>query len=470
MELTRAAGTTLLVLLAALVLDVLFEGWVQQIFGHAGPRDAKGQLTWVLAGWPKTVKSALFLAVLAVTLAKVALDRSWRDFATKTEAALVALAMVMVAAGLFGGCGPVLIGQSLFVYFRGVIVFFAWRALRPTCRQLKPIVIAVGVIAVLNASVAMAEFAFGLPVFRALGWTELTWARLARADGFFNHPNHLGHFLMVVDLGLLCWFMTLERVSRKWWLLFGFLAFGLSATQSRESTIGFVLGAAVMWWFRRGSVKPVVIAAVLVLGFAGLQVAIPKNQATVADRLAGVFNAIGGGKPKPSGKDDPAASRQETRIVFFKQGAGLLVRRPLLGYGVGQFGGTVAYQHDPYWYDTLVDNKLDPAHPDFPLAGAHPDQVDSFWLHLTVETGLLGLAFYLLWLYFLISPIVRARQRDSLLRSWAPALIAASVVIAVLSPALEDQLYPVLLFTVLGWAWAAPGAGSPLPAALPRSR
>ncbi|WP_279579052.1 O-antigen ligase family protein [Fodinicola feengrottensis] len=131
-------------------------------------------------------------------------------------------------------------------------------------------------------------------------------------------------------------------MSRKWWLLFGFLAFGLSATQSRESTIGFVLGAAVMWWFRRGSVKPVVIAAVLVLGFAGLQVAIPKNQATVADRLAGVFNAIGGGKPKPSGKDDPAASRQETRIVFFKQGAGLLVRRPLLGYGVGQFGGTVA--------------------------------------------------------------------------------------------------------------------------------
>ncbi|WP_163566727.1 hypothetical protein [Fodinicola feengrottensis] len=52
----------------------------------------------------------------------------------------------------------------------------------------------------------------------------------------------------------------------------------------------------------------------------------------------------------------------------------------------------------------MVDNKLDPAHPDFPLAGAHPDQVDSFWLHLTVETGLLGLAFYLLWLYFLIFP------------------------------------------------------------------
>jgi hypothetical protein len=436
-------GNALLAALVVLLIDVLFEGWVQQLFGDPGPLDSQGYATTLFPLWPKLLKSGLFLAVLAITVVKVAIDGRWRDFTTKTELALVALAAVMVVSGLLGGSSPVLIGQALFVYFRGVIVFFAWRALRPTKRQIKPVLLVAGGVAVVNAAIAIVEFAVGRPAFQALGWTDLRWAQLARAHALFNHPNHLGHFLMVVELGLLCWFVTMPRVPKKMWLLFGFLALGMSASQSRESAIGFALGAAVVWWLRRRSVKPVLVALVLVLGFAGMQVLIPKNQATVSDRLAGVFNAISGGKPGAAGKDDPGASKQEIRIVFFKQGAVLLASRPLFGYGVGQFGGTVAFQHDPLWYQKF----------NFALMHSSADQVDSFWLHLVVETGALGLLAYLIWLWTLISPIVRSKIRDSPLAFWAPAVLVASVLIAVLSPALEDQLYPVLMFTVLGWAW-----------------
>jgi hypothetical protein len=36
---------------------------------------------------------------------------------------------------------------------------------------------------------------------------------------------------------------------------------------------------------------------------------------------------------------------------------------------------------------------------------------------------------------------------------WGPAAVGFSVFVALLSPSLEDPLYPPLLFTVLGLGW-----------------
>jgi hypothetical protein len=438
-------SVTVLVLLAALLVDVLFEGWVQQIFGHVGPLNDKGDPTRILADWPKNVKTALFLLLLGFTVLKVAVDKTWKDFLTKAELALVVLGVIMVISGLFGGSGAVLIGQALFVYFRGVIVFFAWRAVRPSAGQVKPIFYLVGGIAVLNAAVAIIESLVGFPVYKLLGWTDLTWANINRADAFFNHPNHLGHFLMIVEIGLIAWFTTKERVSKKLWFLFGFLAFGMSATQSRESAAGFVIALAVIWWLRRRPTRPLVFGLILVIFFSGLQlVATPSNLAVVTKRILGVFAAF----DTPSGQEQAGTPSREIRVLFYQQGAKLFVQRPVLGYGVGQFGGTVAFQHDPHWYEKFG----------FKLHGAKPDQVDSFWLHLAVETGALGLLGYLVWLFFLIAPMVRSRTRGPNVSPyvlWGPPVVVAAVIAGFLSPSLEDQLFPVLFFTVLGLGWSA---------------
>ncbi|WP_163512791.1 O-antigen ligase family protein [Fodinicola acaciae] len=442
---SRALSTIILVLLGALLVDVLFEGWIQQLFGHAGPIDPKTlQPTWVLADWPKDVKSALFLALLAFTLLKVAIDQSWRDFLTKAELALAALGVIMVASGLLGGSGLTLIGQALFVYFRGVIVFFAWRAVRPTMRQLKPIFYVVGAIAVVNATIAIVESMLGYPIYKLLGWTDLTWANINRAHALLNHPNHLGHFLMVIEIGLMAWFTTRDRISKKHWFLFGLLAWGMAATQSRESAIGFVLGIAVIWWLRRKPVRPLVFGLIVVVLFSGLQlVATPSNVGVLAKRILGVFNAF----QTPSGQETEGTSSREIRVLFYQQGLGLYAKKPVLGYGVGQFGGTVAYQANPKWYEKF----------NFRLHGAKPDQVDSFWLHLLVETGALGFLAYLIWLFFLVAPMVRSRTRGpdvSPFVLWGPPVVVAAILSAFLSPLLEDQLFPVLLFTVLGLGWS----------------
>jgi hypothetical protein len=450
-------GWGIIVLLAALLAEVLLEGWVQQIAGHAG-RTAAGSEIHVLADWPKTVKTLLFIALAGATLLKIAVDRAWSEFLSKADLALVALGAVMVLAGVLGGSKLSLIGQALFVYFRGAIVFYAWRALKPSWRAVKPVLIGVGAFAVLSSAIATIEWIVGYPSYLWFGWTDLTWARLSRAHALFNHPNNLGHFLMIVLLGLLAWFTTQERVARKWWWLFGFLAFGLSATQSRESTIGIVIGAAVIWLLRRPTrKKPIAIALLLVLGFAGLQLGFTgQNRAVLFERVKGVFAAIhlGAGDEKAGFcvTDDPQCDeadgidRREIRVLFAQQSVRIWAKRPITGYGVGQFGGIVAFKADPKWNEKFHFN----------LYGAKPDQVDSFWLHLLVETGALGLIAYFVWLFFLISPMVRARTRGPDVHPfvlWGPAVMVATLLVALLSPGPEDPLYPTLLFTVLGLGW-----------------
>jgi len=139
------------------------------------------------------------------------------------------------------------------------------------------------------------------------------------------------------------------------------------------------------------------------------------------------------------------------------------VHRPLLGYGTGQFGGYVAYQNNPKWNE---DPRFGPG--GFNLHGFYTETVDSFWIHLGVETGALGAIAYLAWLFLLCRPLLRqARRRPDPaagrvarrrapppVYAWAVASVAASVLIAFLAIALEDPLYPALLFTVLGIAWA----------------
>jgi hypothetical protein len=62
-------------------------------------------------------------------------------------------------------------------------------------------------------------------------------------------------------------------------------------------------------------------------------------------------------------------------------------------------------------------------------------------------------------MFFVVAPTVRSR--DPVARIYPAALVAAALLIAVLSPSLEDQLFPVLLFTVLGWAWTVRTTATP---------
>jgi O-antigen ligase len=473
-QLSRALSAALFVILSILLVEVLFEAWIQIQLAPIRIDDA-GRAAPDLPEWPKNLKNGLYIALALLTLVKVAVERRWREFTTWADFVLPVLALIMVIAGLLGDSPLSLIGESLFVYFRGVIVFYAWRALDPPWRRVRPVLYLLGAIIVMNAVIAVIQMIFGPPAFQWFGWFDMTWANIYRVHGLLDHPNHLGHVTALTMLGLLAWFVTRPKVRLRWWLLFGLLALSLSATQSRESAIGFFLAAAVIWLMRRGALRTAVTAVVIVAVFVGAQLALrPDNRAELQRRLAGVFNAfkVGSGEEAPGAcvegnpdcTGDNTTPQREVRILFAQQGIDLWLSRPVLGYGVGQFGGIVSFKHDPDWnMDPRFVAVLGPA--GFNLYGFNSQTVDSFWLHLLVETGIVGFLVYLLWLVCLALPLLprlpRALRRrirgptapGSPFSYWGIAALTFGVLVAALSPSLEDPLLPPLLFTIIGLAW-----------------
>lgn len=458
----RYLSAATVTLVGVLVVEVLFEGWVQALAttGTATP-----------PGWPKLAKNGIVLLLAAVSLVTVALRRRWRDFATPVDIALAVLVVVMVLAGIVGGSPPKLIAQALYVYFRGAVVFYAIRAADPPAPWLRKLLYVGGGIVALDIAVALVQMVVGVPAYTALGWDDLTWAKTNRAQGLLNHPNHLGHVLGLALLGLLAWMLTRPRVRYPWWLAFGAGALALSAAQSRESVVAFCVSAFVLWLFLRGT-RRVVAAVLVVLICTGAQVLLrPANLAEWNRRLGGVVNAIQPPKPSPAhtstpgrspttGTSGPAAKPKpvpkEIRVLYYRQGLRLLAHEPVLGYGVGQFGGIVAQENNPHWNE---NPRFGPK--GFDRYGFQSKQVDSFWLHLVVETGLLGLAAYLVWLFLLVRPLWTVRIAGDYVRPWAVAAMVFAVQVAFLSASLEDELFPVLLFALLAMAWVAPRTPAP---------
>src|SRR5262249_35294007 len=116
-------------LLVSLLLLVLCEAWLNGVLLHA-PTSSGGRVV-VPTTWPRQLKTALFLALAAAAAAKITLAGRWRSFATDADAALAALFVVLVVAGLVAGSPLSLIAQGIFVYLRGAVVFYAWRAVEP---------------------------------------------------------------------------------------------------------------------------------------------------------------------------------------------------------------------------------------------------------------------------------------------------------------------------------------------------
>lgn len=476
---SRLLGVLLVTGLTVLLVEIMLEAWIQEILGNRSVDPDNPVLTFLgeVPGWPKAVKNGVIIALVLIGSLKITLERRWREFTTSADIALAGLAIIMAVAGVVNGSSAALIGEALFVYFRGAVVFYAVRALAPPWRQMRPVFWAGGVVLGASLAVAFVQAVVGTPAYEAVGWVDLQYAAIDRAHGLFDHPNHLGHVLALVALGMVAWMTGMPKPSWRWWVVLGVVALGLAATQSRESWLATSAGIVVIWFLRRQGGRIAIIAITLMGAFfLGHLFARPGNFAELSDRLGGLVNAV----ETPSGTEDCAGFEtndeciehgrvepRESRVLFYQQGAALLADRPLLGYGVGHFGGIVAETNDPHWEQ----------HPrfgpdGFDLHDYDGTTVDSFWLHLAVEVGVLGLLAYLAWLALIALPLVRSTRRfagggrkepgRSVYTAasaahpavyWAIAALIFAVLAGFLSPALEDPLFPMMLFGVLGLGW-----------------
>ena len=246
----------------------------------------------------------------------------------------------------------------------------------------------------------------------------MTWATIHRAHGLLDHPNHLGHVLGLVLIGLLAWMTGLPRVTRGWWLAFARGSARRSRRPSRGSRCSPYVAAGVLILFLRRSGGRTVVAActVLVVLFAGNLLVRPENVSELLFRLRGVVSAVDDtqrrrrtapGFETMQGVREPGGSpRGRSGSLFFQQGARLLAPPAdarLRRGAVRRHRGRAARP------ELGARPALRPG--GFNLYDFDGTTVDTFWLHLAVETGVLGLAAYLVWLWLLAVPLLGVTRR-----------------------------------------------------------
>ncbi|MFF5202888.1 O-antigen ligase family protein [Micromonospora parva] len=514
-------STAIVVVVGALLVHVLLETWAQVLSGPTSV-DPRANLDGS-AQWPKQLKTVLYLGLAGLTVVKVAVDRLWHRFLTGADLALVVLGLVMVLAGLVNDSSMSLMGEALFVYFRGVIVFYALRAADLNSMMIRRLLIVVAVVVSVNVLLALVQMVVGEPAYRVLGWVDLTWSEQSRAQGLLSHPNHLGHVLGLTLLGFVAWLATATDVRRRWWAVAVVATVAMSATQSRETLLGVLIGAVVIAVVARTNTRRILAVCLLVVLCTVAQIAArPDNRAEWERRIGNAFTsfnhpagsessppappaaatakpsptatprpdggstASGGPKtsakpstsPGTSGSGGPGGSPgaatpqpthspapvREIRVLYLQQAGKILPRQPLLGFGIGQFGGVVAEKDNPNWHK---NPKFGPG--GFNRYGFQAVQVDSFWLHLIMEVGVLGFGAYLVWLFMIAKPLLaRTRQlrrtghRPAPNVLWGIAALIFACIVGFLSPSMEDPLLPPLLWTVVGLAWWAARRSAPI--------
>ncbi|MEV4410929.1 O-antigen ligase family protein [Catellatospora sp. NPDC049609] len=437
---SRGLSLVILLAVAATLAEVLLSTESGLLGRPAGSFDLD-------AGTVQIRPADLILIVLtAATLLKILVDRSWGRLRSGADLALLAVVLVMVLSAVVNDVAASLAGPALLTYVRGIAVFYALRVVDTSWAKLGAILAIPAALLAANVGAALAQLALGSPAYRAVGHDDLAWADQDRVQGLLAHPQQLGYALGLALLGLTAWLAVRDRVGPAWWLAVAGSAVALAATYSWESVAAALAGVVLVAVLLRAHRGRVLAVGLILLTCTAAAVAVrPGTDRPAPAASAAPTGAATSFAPQPD--TSPAPGAADDRRSGVMEAVQKLQSRPLLGHGTGRSAEIVA-----------VDGAA--ASP----PGTGSGQLDSFWLRLVVETGLMGLIVYLVWLFAvardLLTPTAPAGVRGprpvpDTRAVWAVAAVLFAALASVVSPALADPVLPALLWTVAGVAWWA---------------
>jgi O-Antigen ligase len=271
----------------------------------------------------------------------------------------------------------------------------------------------------------------GINVYGQVSGTQNVY----RINALTGDPNHLGVMLCVPLMVLLPYYLGDRRGRR----LTGLLLLGMFAVQvltlSRSAALGDAVGLMVLLPAVRGYLPS---ARTLALGFGGVLAA-----------FAAVYASSHFVRAVIAARTQPNGSSTQTHLQFYQLVPPALDPHPLFGMGFNTFA--VFYQ--------FVTGRTD--------FGPH-----SAWIAILVETGMVGLALYLVYFAYLVASAV-AIQRSSdpdisrLGRGLVAALAATAAANLFYLTMTFDYFFALALLTVAGAAMFGPAparSGAPVPA------
>jgi O-antigen ligase len=396
------------------------------------------------------LSEALLVAVGIALLAQAARRSSLRAAFDHPTVRLTALFVALAAASAVVNAVPVdqaLAGIGFTIDAVGLFVLARLVGFDP--RQS-----AVAILVLLGLITAGAAIALGQALLtpHLLGLSVLTgrFGELYRLAAFFGDPNTFAAFLAAaVPFALFGATGLATARARRIALAAAFLlVLALWLSFSRGGWLGAVAGFAISALIVDH--RPLRLGAAVVLVALLVAFVMPRNLLCTTcekrpDLVGSTFGRVG-----------TVAGGRDLRILFILNGLPILADHPALGVGPGRYGGAAADNFRTPIYARYGTDKL--------FADPSQRTVDNFWLHLAVESGVLGLAAYLAMIVAALVPIIRRARRAAMQHGVLLAGISGAVIglaINALTTMLLEANSVAFLF------WFLLGIGSQLAVAPP---
>jgi O-antigen ligase len=399
---------------------------------------------------PEVVQLAQFLSEgLLLTVGLTLGFRAWRAGTltpairhpvTYLLAGFVALAVV---AALLNGVPPHVAAIGLLFTLDAAVLFFLPRLVGFTQRQTVAAVAAVLVVIGAAAVVVLIQAVLS-PDVLGLRFVTGRFGEGYRLAGFIGDPNVFGAFAAAASPFVL---LTITRTAdrRARWIAVGvafllLLALWLSFSRGAWLAMGIGTLGTLLIIDRRALLVAVLLLATT---FGAAQVMprnllLPTGGDSEAERPSLVDSTIDRAGAVGEGGD--------LRTLFMINAIPIIADHPLLGVGPGRYGGAVAHRfptpiYAEYGTDALLTNRTQRT-------------VDSFWLHLLVEAGVLGFGAFAAAMLSAGIPMLRATLRSSgpraILLGGSVAAVTALSVSGVTTMLLEANSVGFLVWFLLG--------------------
>ena len=239
------------------------------------------------------------------------------------------------------------------------------------------------------------------------------------------------------------------------------LTLALFLTYSRGSWLGVGVGFVVVALFlERRALLAFVLIGVLALATAfvmprNLLPRTPTGDAAQEEVVPEPFNPFG----STIDRVGAIGEGRDLRWMFMTNALPILADHPIVGVGPGRYGGAAAWNFSSPVY---IEYGTDEIFPDW----YRQRTVDNFWLHILVETGIVGAAGLVAAIWLILLPPVRAARRARASHFVVTAGVVGSAAAVCLSSVttmlLEGNTVAFLFWFVLGlgsvaWAGAAHG-------------
>lgn len=240
------------------------------------------------------------------------------------------------------------------------------------------------------------------------------------------------------------------------------LTLALLLTYSRGSWLGVGGGLVlVALMLERRALLTFAVIGVLALGTAYV---LPRGLLPTAPAADGTVEEVEPFNPLGSTVDRVGAigEGRDLRWMFMMNAVPIVADHPLVGVGPGRYGGAVAWNFPTPIYAEYGTDDIIPV-------WYRQRTVDNFWLHILVETGLIGFAALIAAIALIVLPILRvARHARAGLFVVAAGVLGAAATLSLSSVTtmlLEGNTVAFLFWFLLGigsvasaGAWSAPRA------------